>query len=183
MHLDHVPRARALVEAVDVLGHDRLHEPELLESRERTVRVVRLGIGEHGEPARVELPDAGRVAPEPVDARHLHRVVARPDPLARAKVRDPALRGHARSGQDDARLSSRIRSARSRGRHARNRKVGRMEGFNFSTEVVGPLRRDGRAGDRASRLVRGLARGRARRLPRGARRRLSGDPGRRESRR
>ncbi len=92
MHLDDVPRARALMEAVDVLGHDRLHEPELLEPRERAMGVVRLGLGVNREPPRVELPDAGRVAPEAVEARHLRRVVPRPDPLARAKVRDPALR-------------------------------------------------------------------------------------------
>ncbi len=44
MHLDDVPRAGALVEEVDVLRHDRLHEPAALQLGERQVRGIRLGL-------------------------------------------------------------------------------------------------------------------------------------------
>ncbi len=44
-----------------------------------------------------------------------------------------------------------------------------VDGFSFSTEVTDPLRGDGRAGHRASRVVPRLARGRPRRVPRALR--------------
>src|SRR5262249_56335963 len=91
--LDHVPRARALVQAVDVLGHDRLDEPSSLELGERKVPGVRLRLRQDTETQRVELPDLLGVAPEGVDRRVLHRVVLRPDPTRRAEGGKAALRG------------------------------------------------------------------------------------------
>ena len=79
VHLDHVPRAGPLVQAVDVLRDHRLHEPGPLELGERGVAGVRLARGEHLEAQRVELPDRSRVAPPGVDVRDLERVVLRPD--------------------------------------------------------------------------------------------------------
>ena len=104
MHLDDVPRAGALVQQVDVLRDDRPDEPAPLELGERHVRRVRLGLAEHGEARRVEAPDLLGVAPEGAERRVLARVELGPHPRGGAEVRDAALGGDARAGEDDAGL-------------------------------------------------------------------------------
>jgi len=96
VHLDHLAATGQLVQAVDVLRHNRRHEPPPLELGQRAVRGVRLRRREHPQPLGVEVPDLDRVAPEGVDGRVLHRVVARPDAGGRAEVRDAAVGADAR---------------------------------------------------------------------------------------
>ena len=105
MHLDHLPRTGALMQAVDVLGDDSTHEPAPLELGEREMAGVRLGLRERLEPKRVELPHLPRVAPKRVDRCVLHRVVLSPDPGRRAKIRDAALGRDPSAGQHHARLA------------------------------------------------------------------------------
>src|SRR5581483_6503579 len=103
VHLDDVARAGGGMETVDVLRHDRMHEPLRLERGERLVRGVRPRVAEDVEPQRVELPHALRVPAEGVDRRHLVRVEALPDAVRAAEVRDPALGRHAGARQRHAR--------------------------------------------------------------------------------
>ena len=62
-----------------------------------------LDVSEDPEPARIELPDACRIAAECLDRRHLHGVVPRPDPGGRAEVGDATLGRDAGAGEDHAR--------------------------------------------------------------------------------
>ena len=91
MHLDDVLGAGALVQQVDVLCDDRLHEPEPLELGEREVRGVRLDGGEHGEARRVEAPDLLRIAPEGAHGRVLPRVDLGPHSRRGTEVGNAAL--------------------------------------------------------------------------------------------
>ena len=79
MHLDDLLRAGTLVEAVDVLRHDRADPAALLELRDCAVPVVRLRLREHREPVLVEFPHARGIAPERVDVTDLVRIELRPN--------------------------------------------------------------------------------------------------------
>src|SRR5262249_42654633 len=79
------------------------HHTAALELGDGVVGGVRLRLGEHPVARAVELPDALGVAAERLDRAVLERVVPRPDPRRRAKVRDPALRRDPGTGQDDHR--------------------------------------------------------------------------------
>ena len=81
VHLDDVSAARALVQAVDVLGHDGVDEPRGARARERAVALVRLGGRQHPVALAVKLPDLLGVAAERVDRAVLERVELRPDPV------------------------------------------------------------------------------------------------------
>jgi hypothetical protein len=104
VHLDHLAAAGARVEQVDVLRHDRPHEPRPLEPRQREMRVVRLGLGQHREARRVEAPHLLGIAAERVDRAVLERVELRPQAGRRAEVGHAALGRHTGAAQDDARL-------------------------------------------------------------------------------
>src|SRR5207237_3399780 len=103
-HLDDLAAAGPLVQEVDVLRDYRADEPRRLEPGERTVRVVRLRLGQDAEARCVEPPDLLRVGAEGLDRAVLERVETRPEPRRRPEVGDTALRRHACPGQEDARL-------------------------------------------------------------------------------
>ena len=118
VHLDHRPRARPLVEQVDVLGDDGAHPAVALEPCQRDVRSVRLGVREHVQAAAVEVPHLRPGLAESVDGRVLHRVVVRPDARGRAEVRDATLgaRRLRRSGRRTAAVPGSARRGAPRSR-------------------------------------------------------------------
>ena len=189
MHLDDVPAPGACVEQVDVLRDDRAHEPAALELRERAMRIVRLGSGQHVDPLRVEAPDLLRVLAEGAERRVLHRVDLGPDPGRRAEVRDAALGRHAGAGEDDARLAGRDQLGKACRRHAAMlgrsqeqrprsearpllsplfqslRCYARSDGLQVRQRGDRPLRGDRRAGHRAPRRLPRLVRDDEDRVP------------------
>ena len=104
MHLDHLLRARQLVEPVDVLRHDGLDETGPLEGGEREMGRVRPSLLQDIEPARIEVPHLDGVAAEGLDGCVLGRVVSCPDAARRPEVRDAALGRNAGAGENAARL-------------------------------------------------------------------------------
>ena len=93
---------------------------------------------------------------------------ARAHAAGRRPVRDRAAGVHLLR-PDSRREAGQARGSVATGRAARFcEHCALVEGFSFSTERPGPLRRDGRAGDRAQLELLRLVRGRARRVPRAA---------------
>ena len=123
---------------------------------------------------RVEAPDARRIAPERLDRRHLERIDVGPDPGRERKsgiplsVETPAPVSTTQGCRSRTSLRA-LRRAPADRRLARGR-------LRVLDRRPRPLRGDGRAGNRAPRLVPRLVRGRPRRLARRARRRLPADP-------
>ena len=149
---------------------DRAHVASPLERGERHVARIRLGLEKRVDPRPVPAPDTLRVAAERVDRRHLERVDVGPETSRRAEVRDPALGAHARTGEDDRRAAVADQPCElGRRSHAAHRRweiySPVLDGFRFSPRRPRPVRGDGRAGHRAPRVLRRLARGRARRVP------------------
>ena len=113
----------------------------------------------------IEAPHALRIALEGPDRRDLERIDA--PPRSRSRSGSPGSRSRSRSRPRSGRRTA---GARGRERLAARRtrgdsRLALVEGFSFSTDVTRPLRGDGRAGHRPPRVVRRLARGRARRVP------------------
>src|SRR4030095_5089918 len=95
---------RAHVQQIDVLRDNRLDQAVLLQLRERDMRRIRLGGGEHRYGRLLEAQDLDRVAPEGLDRAELERVELRPEPGRGAEVRDAALGRDAGAGEHHARL-------------------------------------------------------------------------------
>ena len=100
-------RPGALVQVVDVLRHQRQPAAALrqfdLEPRQREMRRVGLRAA-HVAPAQIIEGEYGLgIALEPFRRRQLHRIEARPDPLARlvAERAEAALGRNAGAGQDE----------------------------------------------------------------------------------
>ena len=76
----------ALVKIIDILGHQRQMAAAFGEARlelgERVMGGVRLGLDQIAPSKIVKRQDARRVTGETFGGRELHRVEARPDPLA-----------------------------------------------------------------------------------------------------
>src|SRR5690606_6121420 len=101
VELEDVSAARPLMEAVDVLRdhHDAGTLP--LQLRNEPVPRVRLAASDEPAPIVVELPDPARVPIEGGLTGVRLVVVLFPDPSATPIGRHAALRGHARSGEED----------------------------------------------------------------------------------
>src|SRR5205807_6095412 len=112
-----------------------MDEPAALELGQGEMSRVRLGVGEHREPRRVEAPDLLGIGPEGRDRAILERVEGRPDAGRRAKVRDARLGRDTGAGEDDARLRATDQFSEACRIHGRDRRVLRVDGFNFSTEI------------------------------------------------
>ena len=103
VHMDHVLRARLLVQRVDVLGHHRdlaLIFP--LQPRQRAMGGVGLDMGGAEAAARVvvEVEHLLLVAVPGLDGGDLLEVDPRPQPVLVAEGVDAAFLGDARAGQD-----------------------------------------------------------------------------------
>ena len=104
MHVDHVARARLLVQRIDVLGHDGdLAVVFLLEMRQRLVGGIGRDMGgaEHPAGVVVEIEHLLLVAMPGLDGGDLLEVHPIPQPVLVAKGVDAAFLGDARAGQDD----------------------------------------------------------------------------------
>ncbi len=112
VQLDHVARAGALVQAVDVL-RDHCERHELLELGQSVVAGVGRGLLDQAEAVHVPAPHKGRVARVGGGGGELHGVVLRPQALvAVAKRRDARLLRHPGAAVDDH--AARLRQARRR---------------------------------------------------------------------
>ena len=102
VHVQHPPRARALVQIVDILRDDQqLAAPFALQPRERMMRRIGL-FGEHcGAAHVVEALDQLGIAREALGRGDILHPVPFPQPAAVAKGVDPAFGGDSRPGQDD----------------------------------------------------------------------------------
>jgi hypothetical protein len=102
VQLDDRPRARPLVQPIDVLGHEQevAHEP--LEARERPVAGIGLGTRNQAPTPLVPVPDEPRIAARRLGRRELLGAKARPEPgLCVTEGGDPALGGDAGAGERD----------------------------------------------------------------------------------
>ena len=98
----HPSGAGALVEVVDVLGHDeQVVADGVLEAYERVVRSVGLDPRQRRPPGVVEPLDEAGVVGVRLRGGDLHRVVALPEPARVAERGEPALGGDPGTGQDD----------------------------------------------------------------------------------
>ena len=166
MHLDDLPAAGARVQRVDVLGDHRLHEPTALELRECAVRSVRLGGAEQVDALAVEAPDPSGVPTESLDGGDLEGSTSAQIPVGGREspgIPDSVL--DSRAGQHDTRLALADQGGKRGDRHGRI-VVLRRGGLLILDGRANPVRGDRRAGHRAPRLVRRVARGGPRRVSR-----------------
>jgi hypothetical protein len=109
VELEDVPAAGLLVQFIDVLRHDAANQAELLQPRDADMSRVRFRAGMHERSALEGHPPAlftvFRVAHVVLD-RELVLVVALPEPVRPAEVRDARLGRYARACEDDAALGS-----------------------------------------------------------------------------
>jgi hypothetical protein len=103
VYLDDLAAARPLVQKVDVLGDDRVHEAAPLQLGECAVGIVRLGVRQHREAWRVEAPHLRGIGAERLERAVLQRIELRPDSGGRPEVRDTALGRNPGAGEHDAR--------------------------------------------------------------------------------
>ena len=145
VQLDHVARAGALVQAVDVLGHDgEGHEP--LELGQGVVAGVGRGLLDLAEAVHVPAPHEGRVARVGLGGGELHGVVLGPEALARvAEGRDARLLRHAGAGVDhDARACARRAAAALRSAVSRSSSLSCRPPLTLSRGHLRPQGRDDR---------------------------------------
>ncbi len=139
VQLDHVGRAGALVEPVDVLGYDgERHEP--LELGQGVVAGVGHGLFDQPEAVHVPAPHEGRVARVGFGGGELHGVVLRPEAFTGvAKGRDARFLRHSGAGVDhDAARLCQARRRRLDGRDARVGCVGRVGPVARESGLLGP---------------------------------------------
>jgi hypothetical protein len=102
MHVKNAARAGPFMQVVDVLGDDQqLARPFRIEPREREMRRVRLLLLDRGATHVVEPQHEIGVARESLRRRDILDPVLLPQPSAAAERVYPALRAHARAGEDD----------------------------------------------------------------------------------
>jgi hypothetical protein len=91
VQFDHLARARALMEAVDVLGDDRRAAEALLPFRDRLVPGVRPDLKKISPPRQVEAPDVLWITSKCLRRRDLLGATAMPKPVGVAKRGNTAL--------------------------------------------------------------------------------------------
>jgi hypothetical protein len=94
VQFDHLARAGALMETVDILGDDRRAVEALLPVRDRLMPGVRPDLEKMPPPRQVEVPDVLRVASKRLRRRDLLGPTAMPESVSVAK------RGNAALGRD-----------------------------------------------------------------------------------
>jgi hypothetical protein len=100
--LDDVGAARCLVQTVDILGDDRLDDPQFFQARETLVGIVWHCLIDHFFHASDEnIPDLDRIAHEGIDVGIFHRVDFFPYAARASEGRDPAFHRNACPCQGD----------------------------------------------------------------------------------
>ena len=102
MHVRQLPRTRALVQVVYVLGHQqKLSGNPLFKRRQRRMRRVRNGGQRRPAALVVKAPNQRRVALKPLISGDILHPMVLPQPVAGAKSPQSGFRRNSRPGQDD----------------------------------------------------------------------------------